>query len=32
MTSDRGEVTGAKVRGKDGFLRDLQGKNVMLAC
>ncbi|KAG4438700.1 hypothetical protein IFR05_005827 [Cadophora sp. M221] len=32
LTSDRGEVTGVKVRGKDGFLRDLQGKNVMLAC
>ncbi|KUJ15766.1 FAD/NAD(P)-binding domain-containing protein [Mollisia scopiformis] len=32
LTSDRGEVTGVKVRKSDGLLYDIPGKNVMLAC
>ncbi|PVH80723.1 hypothetical protein DL98DRAFT_626723 [Cadophora sp. DSE1049] len=32
LMSERGEVTGVKVRGKDGLLRDIHGKNVMLVC
>ncbi|KAE8454019.1 hypothetical protein EG329_007795 [Mollisiaceae sp. DMI_Dod_QoI] len=32
LTSDRGEVSGVKVRKSDGLLYDIPGKNVMLAC